>query len=133
MLVKTGKYLNILIADDAKEIASLASSVLQYSGHSVDVASNGLEALVKITKNPRHYDLLITDNNMPKLSGVQLIQQIRKDGFPGKIIVASGCITQDMSKAYQSLHIDKILQKPYGVNQLLKAVEDLDIERENQD
>lgn len=131
MPLNKGKCLHILIADDAADVASLASSVLEYSGHSVEVAGNGLEALVKITHNPHHYDLLITDNNMPKLSGVELIRQLRKDGFLGKIIVASGCITEEMSKAYQSLNIDQVLQKPYGVNQLLKAVEGLEIDQAN--
>ena len=124
------KSLNILLADDSLEITLVASSALERCGHSVAIANDGREALLKIQDKPHHFDLLITDNNMPNLSGVDLIRQIRENGFHGKIIVSSGMITPEMQSFYQTQDIANIVPKPYTMSALCEAVENLDIQQE---
>jgi CheY-like chemotaxis protein len=115
----------ILVAEDEKAIAELVSLGLNNAGHAVDVVHDGQAALHKITERKQHYDLLITDNNMPRLSGYQLIQQLRSDGFQGKIIVASSSVTPEMETAYRSKFVDVIVAKPYRIADLCEAVEHL--------
>jgi PAS domain S-box-containing protein len=63
----------ILVVDDEQMIVDLFMEILQHLGHTVDTASNGLDALRKI--EARDYDLVITDIAMPKLNGIQLYEK----------------------------------------------------------
>ncbi|HWB61855.1 MAG TPA: response regulator [Chthoniobacteraceae bacterium] len=117
------KNLNILLADDEDEIASLVSSVLIRAGHSVDLASDGQAALDLLKDNPARYDLIITDSNMPAVSGLELIEYLRKTGYPGKIILLSG-YAADLEKEYKILNIDRIMQKPFAFADLIGAVKE---------
>jgi DNA-binding response OmpR family regulator len=117
--------LHILLADDEAEIASLISSVLKRSGHKVDVAEDGRAALELLKEKPGMHDLVITDSNMPYLSGIELIEHLRETRFPGKIILLSGDITSELQDVYQSLNIDRIIQKPFAFTELTGAVKEL--------
>ena len=117
--------LHILLADDETEIASLVASVLERSGHSVDAAEDGQAALDLLKQNPGGYDLVITDSNMPVVSGIQLIKHLRETNYPGKIILLSGYLTSESDDVYQALHIDRILEKPFSFNTLVQAVKEL--------
>jgi len=119
------KSLNILFADDENEIASIVASVLKRSGHKVDVVGDGQAALLKLKESPGHYNLLITDSNMPELSGIELIAQLPQTGFNGKIILLTGYLTEDMQSTYESLPIDRIIQKPFPLAELGKHVDEL--------
>jgi DNA-binding response OmpR family regulator len=66
---------HILIADDEPQICSFLSELLSDEGYMVSVAENGAEALEQLLANPP--DLLITDNMMPRLSGLGLIARLR--------------------------------------------------------
>jgi DNA-binding response OmpR family regulator len=116
------KNLHILLVDDETEISSLVASVLQRAGHSVDLAEDGQPALDLLGENPGRYDLVITDSNMPCLSGIELIQHLRKTGFPGKIILLSGYVADESQDIYRELNIDRILQKPFAFSELMKSV-----------
>ena len=117
--------LHILLADDEVEIATLVSSVLRRSGHTVDITSDGQAAVNMMTEKPGAHDLIITDSNMPNLSGIELIEHLRKTHFPGKIILFSGHITPESKDVYQALNIDRIIQKPFAFAELIGAVKEL--------
>lgn len=103
----------------------MVSTALQNAGHVVDVAKNGRVALNRITEGKGYYDLLITDNNMPYLTGSELIQQICRDGFKGKIIVASSSASEQTGNTCLSPGVNRFLQKPYRMADLQLVVEEL--------
>lgn len=69
--------LRILLAEDNASVLALLKKFLQTSGHIIEVAENGKEALVKYQQNPP--DLLLTDINMPIMNGLELIEKIRQE------------------------------------------------------
>src|ERR1700744_6580571 len=97
---------HILLADDETEIAMLISSVLQRAGYSVDIADDGQSALDLMKEHPGRHGLIITDSNMPVVSGIELIEHLRKTNYPGRIILLSGYITAELEDIYQGLNID---------------------------
>jgi CheY-like chemotaxis protein len=115
------KKLHILLADDETEIATLVSSVLQRDGHSVDLAADGQAALDLIKDSATPYDLVITDSNMPGVTGIELIGHLREARFPGKIILLSG-YASELEEEYQGLNIDQVVQKPFAFSELIRAV-----------
>ena len=68
---------NILVVDDSELIRNFHSYILRSAGFNVVVANDGYEALEQIYI--KKMDLVITDINMPKMDGYQLIEKIRSD------------------------------------------------------
>jgi len=68
----------VLVVDDSKTSRALIKSLLERHYLNVDTASTGFEALDLLSTN-RDYDLVITDFNMPKMNGAELIAKIRND------------------------------------------------------
>ncbi|RJP22674.1 MAG: sigma-54-dependent Fis family transcriptional regulator [Deltaproteobacteria bacterium] len=75
---------SILVVDDEPAMRLLLSSVLKEEGHDVTAAASGEEALQLIAK--RHYQLVLTDLKMPGISGLDLLEQVKRDD-PGTAVI----------------------------------------------
>ena len=71
--------LSILLAEDETLIAMTLAEALESAGHLVSIASNGAEALVQFRQSSVAFDILMTDLNMPFMTGEDLIQVLRQD------------------------------------------------------
>ena len=71
---KTNTPKRILVVDDDANICRLNAGVLSRCGYQVDSAENGAAGWEKLQAN--RYQLLITDNAMPKMSGVELLRHL---------------------------------------------------------
>ena len=72
--------INILIVDDMAAMRKILKTLLAQLGYkNVDEAEDGKQALEKLRQNPDKYDLVITDWNMPNMTGIELVQAIRSD------------------------------------------------------
>lgn len=94
--------------------------MLSRFGYQVDTAEDGdrgWEAL-----HARNYDLLITDNNMPKVSGVELIKMLRGEATALPIIMVSGEMPTEELNRNPWLHLAATLEKPFSGKELLEAV-----------
>ena len=82
---------NILIVDDSALMRRLISDIIKSDDRFTvkDFAMNGLEALDLIVKNYRAYDAVILDINMPKMNGLELLEQLQKNRIRMKIIMVS--------------------------------------------
>jgi CheY-like chemotaxis protein len=85
--------LHVLVADDDPVIRLLAGAVLRRAGYSVDVATDGADALRRLETGPR-VDLVITDLNMPGLDGAELLAAVRRSpamaAIPVIVMTAAG-------------------------------------------
>ena len=117
----------ILLVEDDPEICRLNAEVLKDSGYEVDTADDGMTgwyALHATRHAPGNYDLLITDYNMPGLTGLDLINRLRDAHMSLPVIMASG--TLPMEKLMNQNHwLQPVvtLPKPYSPEQLLGTVE----------
>ena len=114
----------ILVVEDNQSIRQLCAKALTRSGYQVDAAEDGAAGLLALRDAghaPSHYDLIITDNEMPKLSGVDMIQQLRAEHVNLPVILASGNVSVDT----KPLHLVAILPKPFSVDQLLQTVNEI--------
>ena len=68
-----------------------------------------------------HYDLLVTDNDMPCLTGLRLIARLRVAGFTLPVIVASGSLELGEVNDYPLLDLAAILHKPFGFADLISV------------
>jgi DNA-binding response OmpR family regulator len=94
--------------------------VLAGAGFDVNAASDGQEALEVLRQE--HYDLLVTDNEMPRLAGIELIERIRDAGLSLPVIIVSGTFSVEKVRDHPRRQIAAVLPKPFGIRELLDAV-----------
>jgi two-component system sensor histidine kinase and response regulator WspE len=69
--------LRILVVDDSITVREVERKLLENQGYEVEVAVNGMDAWNAIRIN--HYDLVITDIDMPRMNGIELVSQIKQN------------------------------------------------------
>jgi DNA-binding response OmpR family regulator len=112
-------FLNILIAEDEKDIRNLLKLQLEQEGYSVYAAKDGLEALEMM--QDKVIDLAILDVMMPRLDGFNLLRKIRQTSkIPVIFLTARG---DDMDKILGlGIGADDYLVKPFSMAELLARV-----------
>lgn len=113
---------SILFVDDEAAITDIAESVLSSLGYHLTVETKGLEALQKFKANPKAFDLVITDQTMPDLTGTELAEAILKLSPSIPIILCtgySGNITED---DVYSMGIKSFVNKPLSKQKLAEIV-----------
>jgi DNA-binding response OmpR family regulator len=113
----------ILVVEDDSDIRQLSTEVLIRSGYQVDTAEDGAAGWEALHGN--HYDLLITDNNMPKVSGVELVKKVRSARMALPVILASGAMPTEELNRHPWLQPVATLAKPFSCGQLLETVNEV--------
>jgi DNA-binding response OmpR family regulator len=111
----------ILYADDEPQLRTLGKLVLVRSGYDVDTAADGAEAWTALQEV--NYHLLITDHDMPRLTGLELATQARLAGMRLPIVLASGSVDALRDPASSWLGLAARLPKPFGAEALVETVE----------
>lgn len=115
--------MNILAVEDETAVAQLLALVLGGNNCKVATASDGEKALAKIARAKHPFDVVITDHLMPRVSGLELVRQLRGKNFGGKIVVLSAHLGPDNVTAYELLGVDMMISKPFDVDELRHAIE----------
>ena len=106
----------ILLIDDEDMILNLGKSLLEYLGYTVLTAADGEEGL-NIFKNKREeIDALIVDLSMPRMSGYEVLKEIRAMNPKVKILVSSGYLVDGDSQNLEQIGVCGFLIKPYDVS-----------------
>jgi len=108
----------ILVVDDEKDIREITEIFLILNGYEVNTAENGKDALDKFLSS--HYDVLITDLQMPKMGGMELLENVSRLKSGAVTIVLSGyAVNKSDFTSEPFAH----LRKPFSHNQLIQVVE----------
>lgn len=120
----------VLIADDEIHIIHVVAIKLRNNGYEVIAANNGAEAYdLACREKP---DIIVTDYQMPLMTGIELIEKLRKDertrDIPVILLTArSFAISQELQ---ESLQVANCLSKPFSPKELLKTIQDILYQRE---
>ncbi|MCL5069608.1 MAG: response regulator [Actinobacteria bacterium] len=117
----------ILIVDDEKNIRTTLSTFLLSSGFEVDVAGDGLEAVKKLKDDD--YMLVLLDIRMHKMTGIQVLKEIRKQGFKNNVVMMTAYGTVENAVESMKLGALDFISKPFTLEEL-KIVVDNVIERQ---
>jgi CheY-like chemotaxis protein len=109
-----------LLVDDDAGVRTYVSNVLRREGFSVVLAGDGIDALAQVKAMRGAVDVLVTDNRMPRMTGIELVATIKTE-FPHiPVVFISGEPLRD------TLHYPNgrfvFLQKPFGPKAMLEAV-----------
>lgn len=111
---------HILVVEDDSSIRQLNAEVLIRSGYDVDVAEDGAAAWTELSAES--YDLVITDNSMPKVTGVELLKKLHAARMDLPVIMATGKLPTEEFILHPWLQPAATLLKPYTIEDLLRAV-----------
>jgi CheY-like chemotaxis protein len=112
----------ILFVDDELPIAKLAVQGLGLMGYRVQAETDSPQALSIFSESPGFFDLVITDMNMPNLSGKQLAVEMLKIRPDLPIILCSGFSEPISEQSAEELGIKGYLVKPIGIKELAKSI-----------
>jgi CheY-like chemotaxis protein len=108
----------ILVVDDEKSVREITQAFLTLNGYAVTTAENGKEAFDELLKN--HYDVVITDMQMPLMGGMELLEKISQMTSNIITILLTGTtVTQSAVSGKPFAH----LSKPFSHNQLIHLVQ----------
>ena len=108
--------------DDEQAITLLAKRALEKLGYRVTVLTDSLEALHQFETDPTRFDLVVTDQMMPGMTGVQLASEIRRYRPEIPIILCTGFSDFARPEDADQLEINEIVYKPLGPRDLGKVV-----------
>jgi len=112
------------VVDDEAPLLSLATMMLrQFSLAEVRACADPREALGYMTATPAGLELVVTDLNMPGMSGLELARMVREFAPQAKVLLTTGNpTTLPGEEELRALGVDLLLTKPYSYNELLLAV-----------
>ncbi|MCC8983005.1 ATP-binding protein [Bradyrhizobium acaciae] len=110
---------SVLIVEDNAEVGKFAADTLTQLGCTCVLVENATHALEELAVDPSRFDLVFTDVVMPGMSGIELAEEIRRQGLDLPIVLASGysqVLSQQGSGGFE------LLQKPYSAEQLARML-----------
>jgi CheY-like chemotaxis protein len=110
----------ILVAEDHQTIRNLMFRALASEGFEVKLVTNGEEAWDELFCE--NYDLLVTDNEMPRLKGLDLVKRMRAAAMELPVILASGSVSAEITQNCPQLNIAAVLAKPFNLWDFLGTV-----------
>ncbi len=108
--------MKILVVDDEEGAQELFNIILTDEGYDVSLASCADEALALLKNNT--FNLVITDIKMPKMDGLQLLQEIRKTGYKTDVIMVTAYGEVESYLKAMSLGAAEYINKPIRIKEL---------------
>ena len=131
-LQEKAKYLTILYVEDEKELRESIVIFLKKFFKSVNSAEDGLQGLEKYMSN--HYDIVLTDIQMPKMDGLELLKEIKRMHPDRQGIILSAFDHKEYLLKAIEVKVDHYITKPIDINlmaaTLLSSIETLELRAE---
>lgn len=115
----------ILVAEDSFALANLLEFVLGNAGYEVSIHRTGASACEAASNEP--FDVLLLDQQMPEMTGIEVLESIRKSG-PNQTSPVFLCTAKthelDLENLQEELSITEVFHKPFSPKDLLNRVRD---------
>ncbi len=109
--------MRILLAEDEKELSKALTAILKYNHYSVDAVYDGADAFdYGVAEN---YDAIILDIMMPKKNGIEVLEELRKNGVTTPILILTAKSEIDDRITGLDAGADDYLTKPFAMGELL--------------
>ena len=115
----------ILLVDDMPHLVEMVKQMLERIGYQVNGKISSLDALEAFRQTPGKFDMVITDQTMPKMTGVQLTQEIKRIKPNTPVILLTGFSGSVNEKNFKKQGIDAFLMKPIISKDIAQAIRDV--------
>lgn len=110
----------LLIIDDESELRDVLIALLEDCVEEISEAANGLEAMEILTH--KKFDAILSDEKMPRKSGLEVLKWLRDRGADTPFIIHSGFSHVDLIPEASRLGVFAIIDKPWDENMLIQTV-----------
>ena len=117
--------LRILAVDNEPSVTFSLRYIFTGPRYQVTAVENGDAALARFDSFSEHYDIIIVDQKMPHMTGVELVGELRKRGVTTKVMVLSAHISSEIRAQYERLDVHVMFPKPFDIGALRSAVDRL--------
>jgi CheY-like chemotaxis protein len=121
-LVQRPEGKSILYVDDDEAIVFLMKRLLERQGYRVSAYTDPSAALAAVRSQPDAFDLVVTDYNMPGLSGLEVARALREIRADLPVVLASGYITEELSAQAPAAGIRELIYKPNTADELCAVI-----------
>jgi signal transduction histidine kinase/ActR/RegA family two-component response regulator len=115
----------ILLVDDEEDVLDMMHSMLERLGYQVISALNGVKALEIFQKGSKAFDLVITDQTMPKMTGMELIKELRLIRSDIPIILCTGFNEKITEENTRYLELGALIGKPVRVAKMAEIIREV--------
>lgn len=112
--------MKILLADDEKELTRALNAIFVHSGYKTDIANDGAAALELCLKN--EYDVIILDIMMPKMNGLDVLTEIRKQGIDSHVILLTAKAEIEDKIIGLDAGANDYMIKPFAIGELMARI-----------
>ena len=112
---------HILVVDDEIQIRMIIRKYAEFEGHQVTEATNGMEAVELVRRNPSAYDIVIMDVMMPELDGFSAVAEIRRTSDIPVLMLSARGEEYDRIHGFE-LGIDDYVVKPFSPKELMMRI-----------
>ena len=113
--------MKILIVDDEEQIRIMVGEFLENEGHQILLAVNGSEGLETARRESDGLNLIILDNKMPVMSGLEMLQTLRKEGNQVAVIIVTGHSEMDEETLIRH-EVRGLIEKPFSLETLKNLI-----------
>lgn len=117
--------LRILAVDNEPSVTLSLRYVFAGPRYALTCEESGTAALANLDASSIPYDVIIVDQKMPNLTGVELVGALRERGIDGKIIVLSAYLSSEIREDYARMDVHELFSKPFNIVELRSAVDRL--------
>jgi CheY-like chemotaxis protein len=114
------RFLRVLVVDDQEIIRQLIAELLEAEGHFALPVADGVEALRQLSSG--HWDLVISDQSMPEMTGSQVAMEMRRRNLRAPFILLTGFGDEMRAKGGKPEGVDLLLSKPVTASGLREAL-----------
>ena len=117
----------LLVADDSETVLLMLQRRLEASGYEVETATDGVEVLdaIEAADGATAPDLILLDAMMPRLSGIDALQKLRKSGCEIPVLIISAHLDAQQPDRMNALGANGVIPKPFEWDDLIARIEEL--------
>ncbi len=111
----------VLIVDDMEPVRETLQAILEFLGFEAVCAESGKEAIEKFKKainEGKPFSLVVLDLLLPEMSGIEILQELKKINPEFKAIISSGYSDDPAVLNYEKYGFSEVLNKPYTLDEL---------------
>ena len=113
---------SILIIDDETKLLKSMEKLFKDEFH-IHTAPSGKEGLMILDR--QHISMVLLDLNMPQMTGVEVLEEIRKKGYSVKVVIMTGGRNYEWTRRCADLSVHGFIEKPFDPDELIKRINNI--------